>query len=268
MLFVILAALILCCDNKQIKKEFYSNGNLKTTSEQINGLRDGVRKEYYPSGTLRSYALYAKGKLSGLVEHYYKNGKLRSRSTWRDGTPQGLVEMFFPNDTLHFRAVYKNGLIVGTSLIFYDNGKVREKKLYDTLGNLLHVRTFGRDGQKKMDFPVPKVSISKDTVELNEPIMVSINFPLALSGDIQVKATELQANGIILSDGDIIECKPSDTIRYSTSFDQPGMYKLNFKFKHFNRAPSDTLSLQNLIRTCPVIVLDSIIREPHKIKSS
>jgi antitoxin component YwqK of YwqJK toxin-antitoxin module len=59
----------------EIKKEYYSNGNLKFEAPYSNGVENGIVKGYYESGELLFTQEYKDGKGKGKEVKYLKNGK-------------------------------------------------------------------------------------------------------------------------------------------------------------------------------------------------
>lgn len=107
-----------------------------------------------------------------------------------------------------------------------------------------------------------------NTVVTGEEVVINISFGLPLSGNIEIKASEADDNESSLYDDDIVRCTGTDTVSYKTSFSRPGYYKLSFQFKHSNLKPGDTLTVQNVVRNYPIVVIDSLISNPSHLKKS
>ena len=59
---------------------YYSNGQLYTKGNYVNGKPHGSWEVYYDNGLLSSKGNYVAGKLHGSWEfYYYNNGKLKSK---------------------------------------------------------------------------------------------------------------------------------------------------------------------------------------------
>ena len=79
----------------EIKREYYSNGKLKSDGTIVNGVRNGLYKEFYESGKLWKEWNYENGKEEGLSVWYFEDGKksmewnYRSESSKRN--PNGIM---------------------------------------------------------------------------------------------------------------------------------------------------------------------------------
>ena len=59
-----------------IRRQFYSNGRLKTELPYLNNELNGVTRSYYRNGDLESEANMVDGRQKGEYKRYYKSGKL------------------------------------------------------------------------------------------------------------------------------------------------------------------------------------------------
>ena len=74
-----------CSNNMQdcVVKEWYKNGNQKSISSTIQGIRVGNWKTWYENGTLGSNSNYNnEGEYDGKFETWYYDGKVKSCSIW------------------------------------------------------------------------------------------------------------------------------------------------------------------------------------------
>ncbi len=260
-LFIVFLSFFNCDqrnNNRQnvVRRSYYKNGNVKSVSEMDGGLINGTHLFYYPSGTLQSRGTYLRGLAHGTVESFYENGKLKSRSTWLNGKEEGNAITYFKNGSHQFIAFYKMGKIVGRSLVYHEDGKVRERKLYDSLGNIQHIMVYALDGSLKKSFVVPYLKATKDSVRVDEEVIITIKFPLTLTGDISIEASEVDPSGNTFYEEEVLNVHDlSKPIRYRRKFDRFGKYKLTFKFKHFNLDQGDTLSVDNVVRDYSISVI-------------
>ena len=80
---------------------YFTNGKPETSTNFLNGKRDGVRREYYYSNNkLKSERTYKANKEEGPYKRFYENGKLREEGECK-------------NDMEVYRKEY------------YDNGKLK-----------------------------------------------------------------------------------------------------------------------------------------------
>ncbi len=144
------------------RKEWYDNGQKKTTGNYKDGKRDGERKEWYDTGQLKTVEHYKDGKRDGeqlsyngdgklserhnfkngaedgLQETFFEDGKLSERYTARDGEKNGLFEAysFLNHDQIALRSNYKNNWNDGLFEMWYSNGQMQYRHNYkDGLGD-------------------------------------------------------------------------------------------------------------------------------------
>ena len=87
-----------------------------------------VKKEYYPDGTLKSVLNYKKGKLEGIALYYYQNGQLKERVNYRRGKRERVGTTYYESGKLKEE-------------ITYVDGKRESIKLYDENGKLISEAT-------------------------------------------------------------------------------------------------------------------------------
>jgi antitoxin component YwqK of YwqJK toxin-antitoxin module len=182
---------------------------------------------------------------------------LKSRGTWANGREEGLTTAYFENGTIQFEANYRQGKIIGVSKVFFDNGKLCERKLYDSLGNLNYISTWEPSGNLKYKFVVPIVAALKDTVMAGEKVIVKIAFPFTLKGEILLNAIEADEKGRTYQNPDTLKISNKKFIYYSTTFDSAGTYKISFKFDHLKIDATDTLNIKGVISDKSIVVMGS-----------
>jgi uncharacterized protein len=90
------------------------------------GIRDGLWKEYYTNGQLKSTGMYDAGKRTDEWKFYYSNGQLEQTGFYtKDGKPNGAWTWYYMTGDLLREESYYNGLADGYS------------KEYDQAGNIL-----------------------------------------------------------------------------------------------------------------------------------
>ena len=92
----------------------YSNNNLKSNGDVIDGKKDGSWHEWYENGTIKS-------------KENYKNGKAT-----------GIWELWYDNDQIKLKASFKNGKANGARTEWYENGQKKEE------GNFINGEQQGR----------------------------------------------------------------------------------------------------------------------------
>ncbi|MFN7329552.1 MAG: hypothetical protein ACK5UP_08610, partial [Bacteroidota bacterium] len=83
------------------------------------------------------------------------------------------------------------------SHIFYEKLNMKERKLYDSLGNVARVTGFKPNGELGYGYVVPIVSTSRDTAPQGKDVLLKIKFPYKMKGKILVKALEVDSAGVV-----------------------------------------------------------------------
>ena len=104
-------------DNKIMNKEVIKEPTTATTEGsnpevQTNGKE--IRKEYYDNGQLKRKKSFKNGELDGLYESYYSNGQLWHKGSFKDGEQDGLWVQYDDNGQLESAESYKDGEWKGT----------------------------------------------------------------------------------------------------------------------------------------------------------
>ena len=69
----------------EIKKEYYTNGNIRTITTYLNNLRHGRKISFYQNGNIMYEASYSNDRLNGTTIFYYENGELNFKMIYKDG---------------------------------------------------------------------------------------------------------------------------------------------------------------------------------------
>lgn len=189
------------CESRDTRKEFYSNGKLKSESEFKENIQDGERIDYYESGDLESKSQWRDGKQHGQAIFYYPAGIIKSKSEWKDGKLDGYYEDFYESGELQGFGYYKNGLETGKYKLYYPDGELMQEGSYrdgirhgeqnvyskdgkiKTKKHFLNVKgqevvssfvAFNEDGTIKEEYKRIKIVADKDTVSVGEYLNVNI----------------------------------------------------------------------------------------------
>ena len=110
-------------DDKLLLKETYINDML-AISEKMNGdVKNGITIVYYSNGNVKSKSNFINGEQLGESSEYYENGILHGKQTYLKDN--GLVDLYqyYPNGKIFVYAKdYRNGII----------------NVYDSLGNQIY----------------------------------------------------------------------------------------------------------------------------------
>jgi len=102
---ITLVAVVLCLSllamscSRQVEKEYYPNGKLKSVLNYKKGQLEGIALYYYENGNLQERVNYRKGKRERTGTTYYESGKLKEEITYENGEPV-LVKLFGENGDL------------------------------------------------------------------------------------------------------------------------------------------------------------------------
>jgi antitoxin component YwqK of YwqJK toxin-antitoxin module len=90
-----------------------------------------VKKEYYPNGQLKSVLNYKKGQLEGIALYYYENGALKERVNYRKGKRERTGTTYYESGKLKEEITYENGMKVNVKLYGEDGGLISESLYKD-----------------------------------------------------------------------------------------------------------------------------------------
>ncbi|MFA8451689.1 MAG: toxin-antitoxin system YwqK family antitoxin [Bacteroidales bacterium] len=120
-----------------IKKDYYSNGQVKNEVSYSGDQRHGLSKEYDKNGHITGGAVYYKGRLTGkglITDNGLKQGKwfelyadstIRAEGQFIDDKRYGQWLFYYPNAKLEQRGLYDiNGNPDGKWMWYYSNGNI------------------------------------------------------------------------------------------------------------------------------------------------
>ena len=88
-----------------------------------------VEKEYYPNGQLKSVLNYKKGQLEGIALYYYENGALKERVNYRKGKRERTGTTYYESGKLKEEITYENGVKVNVKL-YGEDGELISESVY------------------------------------------------------------------------------------------------------------------------------------------
>ena len=88
-----------------------------------------VEKEYYPNGKLKSVLNYKKGQLEGIALYYYENGTLKERVNYRKGKRERTGTTYYESGKLKEEITYVNGMRENVKL-YSEDGNLISESLY------------------------------------------------------------------------------------------------------------------------------------------
>lgn len=165
--FLIIFSLVSC---KNVKNEFWSNGNKKSEIEYFRNKIDGKAKWWFQNGKIQMEAEFKNGQLNGRMTRWFINGQRETQVFYLNGNKNGteyvwnekgfkISEIQYTNDTLDGKyylwytdgnvkliAEYKKGLFNGNWESYNENGVLISKanfnsgngtqKILDVWGNV------------------------------------------------------------------------------------------------------------------------------------
>ena len=115
---------LVSCQDVEVRKTYYDSGELKSTENYVDDVRQGESKFYYDSGELKSTVNYVDGLLQGEWKSYFESGELESTVNYVDGLKQGEWKSYFESGELRSTVNYVDDVRQGESKFYYDSGEL------------------------------------------------------------------------------------------------------------------------------------------------
>ncbi len=131
---------------QEYEKEWYENGQLKTFSQIENGYREGNSKDWYINGQLKQDGMFHYGDLTH-IRAWYQDGQLRIVEEYQDNKMHGLIKSWYHNGQLQFEGNYSNGNYHGLVQSWNENGQKVAEEIYEN-GEIKNVTVTDIDGNK------------------------------------------------------------------------------------------------------------------------
>ncbi len=105
-------------------KEYYENGNIKSSVNYINGYINGEAFFFYDKNpkVTKAEMTFENDKVIGNYFEYYENGTQKAKIIYKKGKSEGDAEFYHPNGKLKIKANYKDGLRDGKWEYFDERG--------------------------------------------------------------------------------------------------------------------------------------------------
>lgn len=127
----------------EIRKDYYSNGQIKVEGSYFNNKPDGIRREYDEEGNIiKGYIFFdgilkaegiidANGKKQGYWKEYYPSGKLMAEGKYKDSYKVGVWNYYYENGKLEQKGKYNSKQNpVGEWNYYYENGNIYKIENY------------------------------------------------------------------------------------------------------------------------------------------
>ncbi len=209
--FLIILVFLYSC--KDVKKEYYSNGELMVEVQFEDDLMNGYYKEYYPDGSIKVESNYKDGKLDGNKILYYNNGQIEWEATYDLDIVNGIFKKYLSNGTLIGESYFKNGKQDGIIKSYHKNSNLESESEFKS--GLLngYFKSYFEDGSLSMDAisrndtTIYYREYDKDGILIDEYRSLLINSETDTINVNDTYLTELELEGPI----------PSDTAFFSIS---------------------------------------------------
>lgn len=141
---------------KDIRKEYHSNGKIKSIVEYKNDLPNGVYENYDVNGNLIEKGMSLNGEKHGICYWYYENGNVEIKARYEKGVENGTITYYFKSGALRDSTRFVNGLQEGLLYTYYEDGNIDRIQEYenDTLNGIF--KYFYHNGNLAMDAKIKK----------------------------------------------------------------------------------------------------------------
>lgn len=216
----------------QIRKEFFSNGNLASQCSYINDtIKDGACLRFYETGELKEELNYKNGKKNGLQKEYFENGRIAMLYSFKDGVQEGNVISYYESGHIEYEGSFKSGEPYGDAKFYYSNGKLKNYNCIDFFGGVVYVIKWDSLGNKVKEEGIPfspKISsedgYSGDSIPAGEEVEFSITVAQPPNTNTLIKIGELNEKGEIEN---LIEYPIKEsTVVYRNTFTRKGKHTL------------------------------------------
>jgi len=134
----------------RVVKEFYPDGRLKSSTEAVGNLRQGVSREYRSDGTLESEIHYDRNRKHGVARNFYPDGETpKTEIHYVNGYKQGEAKWFYKGGEVYRVTPYKNNNIHGIRRYYYENGQIQAELNYVNGQPGTGLREYTREGKLK-----------------------------------------------------------------------------------------------------------------------
>lgn len=204
-IIVIISFFVLQSCTREVKKEYYPDGTLRTEYEIVKGKKNGYYKSYYPNGNYNFIAYYKEDSLHGVKTSYYEDGTIhwelnytygkehglfkkidergyKWEEEFKNGLKSGYSKIFYPNGRIRSLAFYKNNKIEGEFKYFYENGEL-EQVGYALHDSVICYNTYKENGELDSFKASLQIRPQKDTIALGETYKAKILVHMTLEKD-------------------------------------------------------------------------------------
>jgi hypothetical protein len=136
--------------NVRVVKEFHPNGRLKSSTEAVGKLRQGISRDYRSDGTLENEIHYEQNRKHGPARSYYSDGKtVRNEILYVNGYKQGTAKWFYESGKIYRETPYDKNMIQGIRKSYYEDGRLQAETPYLSDQPGTGLKEYTRDGKLK-----------------------------------------------------------------------------------------------------------------------
>ncbi len=153
--------------NIRVVKEFYPDGRLKSETEALGKLRQGVSKEYRKDGTLENLIHYDNNRKHGPAYNYYPDGKtVKVEVHYEKGYKNGETRWYYPDGKIYRITPFVNGKILGIRTTYYENGNPQAEIPYWDSQPGVGLKEYNQDGSPR-DHDVNILISERDRISMD-----------------------------------------------------------------------------------------------------
>ncbi len=113
-----------------IRKEYYSNGQIKSEIKYKDGIPSGSYIFYDKKKNISEKGTYLSGKRDGICIWYYENGNIDTKATFENDVENGLITHYFETGELQDSGFFINGIQEGIIYTYFKDGKIDREQEY------------------------------------------------------------------------------------------------------------------------------------------
>lgn len=164
------------CNDSQIKKVYYDNGNIKEYIPIENNSINGELITYYENGRVNKKSKYKNDKKNGLSEHFYENGLRKYKADFVDGKQEGWTYFYDTTGVLKERQFFSNDDNDGKFVRFFEDGEIQFLgQFYDSIdSHYVLERFYGSDSIKSYRYEKAGETIYYKEFDVNGIMIASL----------------------------------------------------------------------------------------------
>lgn len=172
------------------------------------------KRNYYENGEIKKICEYENSVLNGACKEFYKNGKVSIYSEWSNNKRHGETILYDSKGNIKKKVIFNHGIIRNAKL-FNKNGDIVHQEWFNEDGDLIDILILNEKGKKDIFRRIPIFVPNLDTLEVNEPFDVEIILGNRRFTDLQVTIGKINEDMIMY-----------DTIKELSSYNESFKYTI------------------------------------------